>query len=106
MKISLTGLKEMISEAVRAKMNEGPRQVSIEMVLNHEDIKEPTVDSICQDLSASLGLDFNEIHGSVERGYDKMVQSIVVDLDIRSPQSPSGETPTAIRQGVVRRNIK
>ena len=48
MKISLTELKEMISEAVRAKMNEGPRQVSIEMVLNHEDIKEPTVEEIVE----------------------------------------------------------
>jgi len=106
MKITLVELKEMISEAVKAKMNEGPRQVSIEMVLNDEDIKEPTIDSICQDLSVSLGLDFNEIHGSVERGYNKMVQSIVMDLDIRSPQSPSGAAPAAIRPGVVRRNIK
>lgn len=86
MKISLTELKQMIKEAVRAKLNEGPKEIPIKMVLT--DIGPPVVGSVTEDLASSLSLPYDEIEPHVQKGWELMRASILKDLDPPPPDEP------------------
>lgn len=95
MKITLEQLKEMVSEAVKARLSEatvvseGAKEIPIRMVL--DDIKDVVVGSIVEDLVRELRMDEKAVEMVVSRAFDKMVKEIVLGLDMPGHEhSPEG----------------
>lgn len=88
MEITLRELKAMVKEAVKSKLNEGPQEIPIRMTM--EDLKEPIIGSIIEDLVRNSSLSEKEIESVVVKAYEKMTIEIIRGLDIaKSKPAPS-----------------
>lgn len=100
MKISIDELKQMVSEAVnkrlkenaaKVKLNEGPEEISIRMVMSS--IKSAVVDSIVEELIREMpNKDEGMLTGILSEAYETMTRRVVQDIERQAP-APTATPP-------------
>lgn len=97
MKITVDQLKKMINEAVKSRLNEGPKEIGIRSVMM--DLKEPIVGSLAVDIAQETGLDEIHVEKAVAQAYEKMIMDVVRSLDVKGLE-PQGTPRRRIVGGI------
>lgn len=102
MKVSIQELRNLVYEAVREQINEaslqeGPKEIQIRNVMM--DLKDVVVGSITEDVVRETGIEEPQVASVVARAYDKMVQDIVMSLDVSTAPAAMGPRRRVVAVG-------
>lgn len=93
MQITVEALRQLVKEAVRArleeaKLQEGPKEIGIRTVMM--DMREPIVGSLTEDISRETGIEEAMVERVISSAYEKMIVDVVRSLDTEVSPANTG----------------